>query len=113
MSFLSGASALVVILAAAYAANNKPQFWNLTAHPVTEFYLAPAGTDQWGENQALNDPDGSVDYNEKLSIVDIPPDTYDLKLKDKTGRVCVLRGVVIWTDSIISLDETQLADCTK
>jgi hypothetical protein len=113
MGGLSATASLLVISAIAYAANNKPQFWNLTAHSITEFYLAPSGTDQWGKNQTVNDADGSIDHNEKLTIVDTPPGTYDLKLKDKTGRECLVKSVVVWTDSIFSLDENQLAECTE
>ena len=36
------------------------RFWNLTANTVKEFYLSPAGKDEWGPNHCANDKDGEV-----------------------------------------------------
>ncbi|HZF33034.1 MAG TPA: hypothetical protein VE914_04475, partial [Candidatus Angelobacter sp.] len=62
----------LVFLAIGLTANaaDKMRFWNLTAEDVDELYLAPAGTDQWGPNQCLNDNDKSVDADERLDLKD-------------------------------------------
>jgi hypothetical protein len=104
---------LLLISGSANAASNKQQFWNLTANTVTEFYLAPAGTENWGKNQTKNDPDGSVDHDERLLIRDTPAGTYDAKLTDKTGRTCVVKNVEVKEKGVFSIEEKQLTGCTK
>jgi hypothetical protein len=59
------------------------RFWNLTAVTITELHLAPAGTDKWEPNQCENDPDKSVDSDERLTITGVEPGRYDIKLQDK------------------------------
>jgi len=57
----------IVLLAAgpaSYAAE-RLRFWNLTKVTIAELYLAPVGTAEWGPNQCLNDPDKSVDSDER------------------------------------------------
>jgi hypothetical protein len=54
----------------------------LTRHTIAEFYLAPAGTTSWGDNQCKNDKDGTVDSDERLRITGVDTGTYDAKLKD-------------------------------
>src|SRR5215468_12166494 len=67
------------------------RFWNLTLHTITTFQMSPAGKDSWGPDQCKNDRDGTVDHDERLRITDIEPGRYDVKLSDKTGRVCIVR----------------------
>ena len=81
----SVASALVILASGALAQNRPPRFWNLTRNTISEFYLAPAGTANWSDNQCKNDKDGTVDSDERLRITGINPGTYDAKLKDTTG----------------------------
>lgn len=113
MRAFSFAFALLLSPGVANAANNKLQFWNLTANTVTEFYLAPAGTENWGENQTKSDPDGSVDHDERLVIKDTPAGSYDAKLTDKTGRTCVVKNVEVKETGVFSIEENQLTGCTK
>jgi hypothetical protein len=101
----------VALVTSAYAASNRLQFWNLTPNTVTEFHLSPTGMNQWGKDQCQNDKDGSVDHDERLPILDTPAGVYDAKLKDKTGRVCIAKGLIINTKGIFSIEETQLSDC--
>jgi len=66
---------------------------NLTRHTISEFYLAPTGTTNWGANQCKNDRDGTVDFDERLRITDTPPGLYDARLKDVSGRTCMVRNL--------------------
>src|SRR5256885_15811068 len=88
---------LVVALGAtssvALAAERPMRFWNLTRHTIAEFYLAPAGTTNWGANQTKNDRDGTVDSDERLRITETPPGTYDAKLVDVSKRTCIVRDI--------------------
>ena len=88
-------AALAAASGAAAAANRPTQFWNLTKSTISEFYLAPAGTSNWGPNQCKNDRDGTVDADERLRITDVPPGTYDAKFTDVTGRTCIVRNIKV------------------
>jgi hypothetical protein len=90
-------------------AQSRPtQFWNLTRNTISEFYLAPAGTTNWGPNQCKNDRDGTVDADERLRITDVPPGTYDAKFTDVTGRTCTVQNIKIEPGSIFHIEERDL-----
>src|SRR6516164_5950415 len=101
------------IPAVSLAAERPMRFWNLTRHAITEFYLAPAGTTNWGENQCKNDRDGSVDSDERLRITDTPPGVYDAKLVDTAKRTCIVRNVKLEAGEIFSIEEKELTSCTE
>ena len=61
------------VTSVAFAAERPLRFWNLTRHTISEFYLAAAGTTNWGANQCKNDKDGTVDSDERLRITDTRP----------------------------------------
>jgi hypothetical protein len=103
---------LCIACSAAFAAERPLRFWNLTRHTISEFYLAPAGTTNWGQNQCKNDKDGTVDSDERLRITDTPPGVYDAKLTDVSGRVCVVRSIKLEAGEIFSIEESQLTACT-
>src|ERR1700704_5505138 len=73
----------------------RTRFWNLTHMRISELYLAPPGTTNWGPNQAKNDKDGVVDPDERLNVTDVQSGTYDVKLADKEGRSCLVRDVKV------------------
>jgi hypothetical protein len=107
------ALALIVAAATPALAAQKLQFWNETSHEMTGVYLAPAGTDKFGPNQALNDDDKSVSADERLEITGITAGHYDVKLVDTKGRTCVVRDVDVRTTGKVafSISESQLTDC--
>jgi hypothetical protein len=114
---MNGAASIVLVtialaVAPTAAAKDRPtQFWNLTLNTISEFYLAPAGTSNWGPNQCKNDRDGTVDADERLRITDVPRGTYDAKLTDVTGRTCIVRNIKIETGSIFSIETRDLKSC--
>jgi len=71
------------------------KFWNLTGFTITELHLAPAGTTDWGPNQCKNDPDGAVDSDERLTLKNVVPGHYDVKLVDQQGRSCLVQNVTL------------------
>ena len=98
----------------AFAEASRPtRFWNLTRHTISELSLAPAGTTNFGPNQCKNDKDGTVDPDERLRITGVPPGTYDVHLKDVSGRQCVVRGVKLEAGEIFSIEEKELTACEK
>lgn len=93
-------------------AQGKPtRFWNLTRNTISEFYLAPAGTVNWGPNQCKNDKDGAVDSDERLRITGVSSGLYDAKLVDVTGRACIVRNVKVAAGGIFSIEEKDLTSC--
>jgi len=102
------------VLAQAPKANPAPtRFWNLTADTIAEFYLAPAGTTQWGPNQCKNDKDGTVDPDERLRITGVPSGTYDARFVDVKGRACVVRNITVEEGKIFSIEEKELTSCDR
>jgi hypothetical protein len=77
------------------------------------FYLAPTGTTNFGPNQCKNDKDGTVDPDERLRISGIAPGTYDAKLKDVSGRSCLVRNIKVEAGEIFSIEEKELIDCIR
>ncbi len=94
-------------------AATKMQFWNETEHEMTGVYLAPAGTQAFGPNQALNDPDKTVSADERLELRGVPAGRYDVKLVDSNGRTCLIRDVEVRNTGRVAfaIDEQQLTDC--
>jgi len=103
---------LAAMSSIATAAERPMRFWNLTRYTITEFYLAPAGTANWGANQCKNDRDGTVDADERLRISDTPPGLYDAKLVDVSKRTCIVRNLKLEAGAIFSIEEKELASCT-
>jgi hypothetical protein len=94
------------------AAEQRPtRFWNLTKNTISEFYLAPAGTSDWGPNQCQNDKDGRVDFDERLAIRDVPAGVYDAKFSDTKGRTCTVQSIEIRPGAIFSIEERDLKSC--
>ena len=104
---------LVATSALASAAERPIRFWNLTRNTISEFYLAPAGTTNWGANQCKNDRDGTVDPDERLRITDTPPGLYDARLVDVTKRTCIVRNLKLEAGEIFSIEEKDLTSCTQ
>ena len=89
------------------------RFWNLTTTTITELRLAPAGTDNWGPNQCENDPDKSVEHDERLTITGIEPRLYDVKLANKAGRTCFARDIEVKSGQpyAFSISDKDLIRC--
>ena len=105
--------ALAAMSAQASGEGRPTRFWNLTRHTISEFHLAPAGTTNFGPNQCKNDKDGTVDPDERLRITGVAPGSYDAKLKDVSGRTCVVRNIEVKAGEIFSIEEKELTSCTR
>src|ERR1700730_5801496 len=105
---------LLLTSASALAAQGKGiRFWNLTTATISGFQLSPAGKDNWGTNQTLNDKDREVDHDERLRITGIEPGRYDAKISYRDKRQCLVRNIDIKADSVFSIADKDLNDCTK
>jgi hypothetical protein len=103
---------LFFVVAGVAEAAKPTRFWNLTANTITKLQLAPTGTETWGADQAKNDKDGAVDHDERLKITGVASGTYDVKLSD-AKRTCVVKAVAVKEGDVFSIEEKQLAGCTK
>jgi hypothetical protein len=95
----------------------KMRFWNQTFNEIDELYLAPAGTNDWGPNQCLNDEDKTVEADERLTLKDVAPGVYDVKFHDVKGRSCLVKNVTLTGGGkyAFAIEEKELtpADCTQ
>jgi hypothetical protein len=108
------AAAVSLASAGQLAAQGKGvRFWNLTTATVSGLQLSPAGKDNWGPNQALNDKDGEVDHDERLRITGVEPGRYDAKVSYRDKRQCMVRNIEIRADSVFSIADKDLTDCRK
>ena len=89
------------------------RFWNLTTATISGFQLSPAGKDSWGPNQTLNDKDKEVDHDERLRITGVDPGRYDAKISYRDNRNCLVRDIEINADSVFSIADKDLKDCSK
>jgi hypothetical protein len=105
----------LLVLCSAATAAERLKFWNLTSFTIKELHLAPAGTADWGPDQCRNDPDGAVEADERLTLKDVVPGRYDVKVTDKKGWTCVVRNVEVLAGKpyAFSISEKDLADCNK
>ena len=105
---------MVLVLAASAAAaqdRRGTRFWNLTANTIKQFYLSPAGKNEWGPNQCKNDRDGEVDHNERLRITGVQSGRYDAKFVDERRRTCIVRNIEIKDGAVFSIEEKDVKDC--
>ena len=107
------AALTVIVGAGAVQAADRgvTRFWNLTGETITHLYLAPTGTTEWGADQCKNDPDGSVDFDERLRILGVSSGHYDVKFTDKTGRSCITKNVEVKAGAVFSIDKETMAHC--
>ena len=104
---------LALAVAPTPALAKDTQFWNLTADTITALQLSPAGREQWGADQTANDPDHSVDHDERLKITGVLTGVYDVRFTDKKGRRCLVKNLAINQGRVFSIDEKQLGDCQR
>ena len=106
-------TSLLLIVAPTAAIARNTQLWNLTAHTITSVQLSPTGKNEWGPNQTANDPDHTVDHDERLRITGVEPGRYDAKVGYRDNRQCVVRDFEIRAGAVFSIADKDLKDCNK
>ena len=104
---------VATILLAQPAVAKDTRFWNLTSSTVKSLELAPAGTSAFGPSQTTNDPDGTVDHDERLKIKDVATGAYDARLKLADGRQCTVKGLHIEAGKVFAIEEKELVGCSR
>jgi hypothetical protein len=108
------AVALTCFCSVAHAADGKGiRFWNLTSETVTKLQVSPAGKDSFGPDQCRNDPDGTVDHDERLRLSGVGPGLYDVRLAYRDGRTCVVRNIALKDNGVFSIQDRDLTECSK
>lgn len=116
MKLSHGLLAATLLAATGLAASAEPKakgtrFWNLTGETVKKLELAPAGTTSFGPDLCAADKDGEVDNDERLKVEGVASGSYDVRLTDKKGRVCLVKGVEVKDGAVFSIEADQLKDC--
>src|SRR3977135_4495537 len=106
----------IALLVLAMPAQSRAQgkgirLWNLTTATISSFQLSPAGKDNWGANQTLNDKDKEVDHDERLRITGVDSGRYDAKVGYRDARQCLVRNIEIKADAVFSIADKDLKDC--
>ncbi|MGY3450831.1 hypothetical protein [Bradyrhizobium sp. USDA 4353] len=113
-SALAATAIVVSALPIAVSAQSKGiRLWNLTTATMTGFQLSPAGQNNWGPNQTLNDKDKELDHDERLKLSGVEPGRYDAKVSYAGDRQCIVRDLDIKADAVVSVADKDLKDCTK
>jgi hypothetical protein len=114
MRWILASIALLLTSAGEAAAQGKGiRLWNLTTSTISGFQLSPAGKNEWGPNQTLNDKDKEVDHDERLRITGVEPGRYDAKVSYSGARQCVVRDIELKADAVFSIADKDLKDCSK
>ena len=103
----------LAILLAGPAMAKDTRFWNLTSSTVESLELAPAGASAVGPNQTKNDPDGTVDHDERVKVTGVATGAYDARLKLADGRQCMVKGLRIEAGKVFAVEEKELIGCSK
>ena len=98
---------------AALAADKPMRLWNLTTATIVDFRLAPAGAQNFGPNLTKADKDGEVDHDERLPIRGVAPGRYDARIVQRGGRTCAVAGLELAAGKVFTIEDKQLAGCSK
>ena len=109
-------ASIVLLLAgtsALFAQGKGIRFWNLTSATISGLQLSPAGKNEWGPNQTLNENGQEFRPVEFRRDTAEHPGRYDAKLTYPDKKQCVVRDIEIKADAVFSIMDKDLKDCTK
>jgi len=109
---LAAIATLLACTGTLFAQGKGIRLWNLTSATISGFQLSPAGKNEWGANQTLNDKDKEVDHDERLRIIGVEPGRYDAKVSYR-DKQCFVRDIDIKADAVFSIADKDLKDCNK
>src|SRR5260370_8794039 len=115
MRWILASVALLLASSGELAAQGKGKgirLWNLTTATISGFQLSPAGKNDWGPNQTLNDKDKEADHDERLRITGVEPGRYDARVGYRGSRQCLGREIEVNAGRVLSISDKDLKHCT-
>ena len=104
---------ILLLTGAVARADDGPRFLNRTGQTIVKLQLAAVGSKAWGPDQCKNDDEGEIDHNERMTLVGVKSGRYDIKVADKSGRVCVAKNVDLKEGAQFVVRDTDLTECGK
>jgi len=105
--------AIMMMTCTVARADDGPRFLNRTGQTIVKMQLAAVGSKAWGPDQCKNDDEGEIDHNERMTLVGVKSGHYDIKLADKSGRVCVAKNIDLKEGAQFVVRDTDLTECGK
>jgi len=105
--------AIITMTCAVARADDGPRFLNRTGQTIVKLQLAAVGSKAWGPDQCKNDDEGEVDHNERMTLLGVKSGRYDIRIGDKSGRVCVAKNVDLKEGVQFVVRDTDLTECGK
>src|SRR6185312_10512474 len=84
-------------------AADQVSFLNKTTSTIGELHLAKPNSEIWGPNQLAS---GEVPSNERISLPDVQPGDYDLKVHVKFGPTCIIHKVAVKSGESFSVGDS-------
>ncbi len=88
-------AAAVLTLAALPAEAGEINFVNRAPVTIQHLQLAPAGTEEWGEDELGDADEDSLATGDWHVVEDVEPGLYDIRLGDGNGGYCVFRDIEV------------------
>lgn len=108
-------AAIVLALATSEARAADVVLVNHSGYVINSLYISPCSLGQWGPNQLYGTP---VESSRSLTVSDLAPGCYDLKVVLPPWNSCVLNGAVVykafvWTITWSTVTESAFEDCSR
>ncbi|HEX3502614.1 MAG TPA: hypothetical protein VHU22_04395 [Xanthobacteraceae bacterium] len=110
-----GLAAIVAVLAARQGSAADVTLVNHSGLVINKLYISPCSTGQWGPNQLYGTP---VESSRSMTVSDLAPGCYDLRVILPPWNSCVLNGVAVsktfvWTVTWSTVTESAFEDCSR
>jgi hypothetical protein len=110
-----GFAAIFAMLAVGQAHAADITLVNHSGVVINKLYVSPCSVGQWGPNQLYDTP---VESSRSMTVSNLAPGCYDLKIVLPPWNSCVLNGVAVrkafvWTVTWSTVIESAFEDCSR
>jgi hypothetical protein len=105
------------LFAAGFAADSvadtgiQMKFVNKSKWPIHHLYLAPTKEQSWGPDQLGSEETNILQPEASFTVMNIPPNKYDMKIVDADGDECVVPGIKIAASEVVEITDENLLGC--
>ncbi|HJX28672.1 MAG TPA: hypothetical protein VJ885_12215 [Thermoanaerobaculia bacterium] len=110
VTFVGGLCIAALLVPVAAQAASSVTIKNKSDWSIEQFFLAPVETEEWGPDQLGEEVIGTGDT---FTLTGVPCDSYDVRLVDETGDVCIVTEVDICADGGWVISSDDLIDCAE